>query len=109
MLDNPNPILIVNRKSEGLAMMSSIRTISPLITIDPVEEGSEWEWTSDVSCRSGVICQKGSRAKIIEKTGMYPHGEMMERGYNLLVNTNGSTTVWATFEQCISRGLLRRI
>jgi len=89
-------------------MMNGAITISPITTTEPVEEGSEWEWTCDVACRSGVICQKGSRAKVVEKTGMYPHGEMMEQGYNLLVNTNGSTTVWATFEQCISRGLLRR-
>ena len=72
-------------------------------------EGSVWEWTSDVRCRSGYIMKKGSTARVIERTGMTPHGEVMDRGYNLLVETNWDVTVWATFEQCISRGLLRRV
>lgn len=74
--------------------------------ISPVQEGSEWVWLINVGTRAGVIMKQFSIAKVIEKSGMTPHGEIMDRGYNLLIHTNGYTSVWATFEQCISRGLL---
>ena len=77
--------------------------------IDPVSEGSVWEWQTFVLARTGHVFKKGERAEIIEKTGMTPFGEIMERGYNLLVHTSNGTTVWSSFEQCVSRGLLKRI
>jgi hypothetical protein len=86
-----------------------MKTISTINSISPVEEGSVWEWNYDVYCRDLNVIPKGSRAEVIERTGMTPHDEIMERGYNLLIHTANGTTVWATFEQCVSRGLLKRI
>ena len=86
-----------------------MRVITNVRPVPPVEEGTVWEWNFDISCRNGKTIVKGSRAEVIERTGMTPHGEIMEGGYNLLVHTANNTSVWATFEQCVSRGLLTRI
>ena len=77
--------------------------------IPEVLEGEVYEWTQDLPCRSGQTMVKGSLARVIERTGMTPYGEIMARGHNLLIDTNGKTTVWATFEQCVSIGLLKKV
>lgn len=87
-----------------------MNVISPVRPVDPVPARSKWEWLLDVSCRSGRIQAKGSVVEVLEFTFDAPHGEIMDRGYNLLVREpGGEVTVWATFEQCLSRGLLRRV
>jgi hypothetical protein len=74
--------------------------------IDKVNVGDEFIFLYDISCRNGKIVPKGSKCKVIEYTGMTPHNEIMDRGYNLLIETVHGVSVWSTFEQCVSRKLL---
>ena len=77
--------------------------------ISPILPGDKFIWKFDVHCRSGNIQPKGSEALVIEQSGMTPHNEIMARGYNLLVKTVHGVSVWSTFEQCVSRGLLIKV
>jgi hypothetical protein len=90
-------------------MSYDLTIISPVSEIPAVEEGSVWEWLVDVDCRSGHTIPKGSKAKVVKRTGLAPYGEIMDRGYNLLIEAANGITIWATFEQCVSRGLLRKV
>ncbi len=90
-------------------MSTPVKVLANLKPIPPVEEGSVWTWNFEISCRDGSVIPKGSRAEVIERTGLTPHGEVMERGYNLLVHAANGTSVWASFEQCVSRDLLTRV
>jgi hypothetical protein len=86
-----------------------MNVISNLSKIDRILPGDKFTWNFDISCRSGRTIPKGSVAEVIEKSGMTPHNEIMECGYNLLIKTAGAVSIWATFEQCYSRGLLTKI
>lgn len=77
--------------------------------VPEVKEGDVYEWTQDVPSRLGSMIPKGTIARVIERSDEVPYGEIMERGHNLLVDTNGKTTVWSTFEQCLSIGLLKKV
>lgn len=79
------------------------------LNIQPVLPGDRFIWKYDIICRSGKTIPKGSEALVIEQSGMTPYDEIMERGYNLLVKTANGVSIWATFEQCVSRGLLDKI
>lgn len=83
-----------------------IAVISPIKPIEAVKAGEKYTWKYGMQCRNGKILPAGSFAKVIEETGMIPFDEVMDRGYNLLIETVHGTSVWATFEQCLSRGLL---
>ena len=89
--------------------MKNVTKIPNLSNIDPILPGDKFIWKFDISCRSGKVIPKGSIAEVIEQSGMTPHNEIMERGYNLLVKTANGVGIWATFEQCFSRGLLDKI
>lgn len=86
-----------------------MNVISPVEPVEPVEEGDVFEWLLNIKCRSEKVLREGTRAKVVGKTDLTPHDEIMDRGYNLLIEIEGETTVWATFEQCLSRGLLKKV
>ncbi len=86
--------------------MNVVANVKP---IDAVEPGTTWEWLRCMKTRSGLRINAGLIAAVVAKTDNAPHGEVMERGYNLLISTDGVLSVWASFEQCVSRGLLRRV
>lgn len=80
-----------------------------LTNIEPILPGDKFIWKFDVHCRNGKVIPSGSEALVIEQTGMTPFNEIMKRGYNLLVKTVNGVSVWSTFEQCFSRGLLDKV
>jgi len=86
-----------------------MNVVSNVKAIDPVEPGSVWEWLRHMKTRGAPRINCGMAAVVLARTDSAPHGEVMERGYNLLIATDGVVSVWATFEQCVSRGLLRRV
>ena len=85
------------------------KIIAPVKPVDEVLPGSMWIWQADMRTRSGLVIRAGMMATVTARTPETPHGEVMERGYNLIVTTGGGTTVWSTFEQCISRGMLKPV
>lgn len=89
--------------------MSENTVVVNVKEIPPVEVGSAWEWQRDMKTRGELRIGRGSIAIVLARTDDAPHGEVMERGYNLLVSTDGVMSVWASFEQCVSRGLLVRV
>ena len=84
-------------------------TIQPLGPYEKVQAGDVYEFTNDVWLRSGHIAEEGDRLHVIEPTGQVPFGEIGPDGVNWKVDAGNGFTVWATLEQCISRGLLRKV
>lgn len=78
------------------------------VPIEPVEVGSVWTWACSAQSRVGHVFVEGETIKVLSQTKETPHGEVMERGYNLVIEASNGITVWATFEQCVSRGMLFR-
>jgi len=74
-----------------------------------VHSGDEYEFLYDMTTRAGHIHSKGSRIRVLDATTQAPYNEIGESGHNWICRTKYSVSVWATLEQCISRGLLRKI
>ena len=86
-----------------------METICNHKNIAAILPGDKFIWKYDVQCRNDLVIPKGSIAEVIEQSGMTPYNEIMERGYNLLVKTIFGVSIWSTFEQCFSRGMLDKI
>lgn len=74
-----------------------------------VEEGDVYEFLLNVGTRAGFTHLAGSRIFVVRKTREAPHNEVGPRGCNWVCQTIHDTSVWATLEHCIERGLLHRI
>jgi hypothetical protein len=78
--------------------------------IEPVQFGDKYEWTKTVSCRSGAIQEEGSIIEVLDSTRTCAWGEISESGWNWICRTaDGLVSEWSTLEQCISRGVLRKV
>lgn len=86
-----------------------VRVNHPLGPYEKVKAGDVYEFTRDVYARSGHIFEEGDTLHVIEATGQTPYGEIGPDGVNWKVDAGNGYTVWATLEQCISRGLLVKI
>ena len=72
-----------------------------------VKPGQVYEFLCDVSTRAGHTHEKGSLLIVQDSTTKTPHGEISQSGVNWVCETRYGTSVWATLEQCIARGLFR--
>jgi len=86
-----------------------INTIHNLGPIDPVEPGHTYEFLFGMSTRAGHVHERGSLLHVEDRTTRTPHGEISESGSNWVCRTQHGTSVWATLEQCLSRGMLKRL
>lgn len=108
--------------------MNPYRVASPTVIpnlngIKPlVQAGDCYQLVYDMSTRAGHFLLKGSCLYVIESTREVPFGEISESGLNWRCMTQNSApcsngsyftsigiSVWATLEQCLSRGLLVRV
>mgnify|MGYP006136753481 CR=1 FL=1 len=74
-----------------------------------VEEGHVYQVRTGLSTRAGFNFEPGDLIVVIEKTSLTPYKEVGPHGYNWVCTTRFSTSVWATLENCIACGLLKRI
>lgn len=84
-------------------------THDPLEPISPVVAGDVYEFTHNILTRGGDILPKGSKLTVVEPTGQTPYGEIGPAGVNWKCDAANGFTVWATLEQCISRGVLVKV
>ena len=73
-----------------------------------VTAGDVYCFMDDVYTRSNLVHNKGDLLLVLDSTLQTPHGEISESGVNWVCETRHSTSVWATLEQCIARGLLKK-
>jgi hypothetical protein len=74
-----------------------------------VKAGQVYRWLFDVWTRAGHVMQKDSLIEVLDSTQKTPHGEIGESGTNWICRDMYQTSVWATLEQCLSRGLLELV
>jgi len=101
-----------NRKGEDIPferVVNGKRVMTNVGRTVDVCEGDIYEFVHDLSTRAGHTHKQGSRLELIEKTKEMPHGEIGEAGYNWRCRTDHGESIWATFEQCVVRGLFRRV
>ena len=77
--------------------------------VSPVVIGDIYTFVFDVSTRSGYTHEAGSVITVQNSTKETPHGEISASGTNWICQTKFGTGCWSTLEQCISRGLLKKI
>lgn len=82
---------------------------SPLGEVPPVAPGQTYVFTVPVSTRAGHVHWAGTQLLVIAQTPACPYDEISATGYNWICSTQHGASVWATLEQCISRGLLRLV
>lgn len=76
------------------------------IQADP---GETYEFQCHVSTRAGRVHAKGDHIVVLDRTTKIPHKEVGPYGYNLVCQTKHGTSCWATLDQCIERGLLKKV
>ena len=91
--DQPTPTKISNLGVKGVV----------------VKSGDVYEFLCNMSTRAGHTHPKGSLLHVHDRTTDTPHGEISESGYNWYCRTEIGISIWATLEQCIARGLLKRV
>ena len=84
-----------------------VEMIPVVADIESVRPLDMYVFQCDVYCRDGSILSKGSRLTVILPTHEVPYGEIGPRGVNWICDAENGRTIWATLEQCISRGLLK--
>jgi hypothetical protein len=109
MKDAPDILKTVTALENSYRDPEELRIIQPLAAYEKVKAGDVYEFTRDVWARSGHIFEEGDQLKVIESTGQTPWGEIGPDGCNWKVDAGNGYTVWATLEQCISRGLLVKV
>lgn len=66
-----------------------------------------------LSCRTGRVLHRGSRLYVIQRTRdvPMPSNEISASTWNWLVreSVGDHVTVWSSLEQCIQRGVLRKV
>lgn len=85
-----------------------MRQIEAYAPYEKVKAGDVYVFVSMVLTRGGHIFRVGERLTVVEPTGQTPYGEIGPDGVNWHCQASNGYTVWATLEQCIARGLLRR-
>ena len=83
--------------------------INNLQDIAPVAPGHTYEFKFDMSTRAGHTHKRGSLLHVEDRTTQTPHGEISESGSNWVCRTVYGTSVWASLEQCLSRGAFNRV
>jgi hypothetical protein len=85
--------------------------VIPNVRNDPVtvQPNYVYEFACDMSSRSGVMYKAGDEIRVVEATQSTPHNEIGVSGCNWICETKHGRSVWATLEQCVSRGMLRQI
>lgn len=71
-----------------------------------VQEGDTYQFACDVDTRSGKRHLRGSTLRVLSRTTNSSFGEISASGYNWECVTCHGTSMWATLEQCISRGIV---
>lgn len=74
-----------------------------------VNAGDCYKFLYDISTRSGDIHRAGSTLKVIDFTTKTPYLEISASGRNWVCETIYGTSIWATLEQCISRGIIVKV
>lgn len=74
-----------------------------------VRAGDVYVFMTNCSTRAGHIHPKDSLLYVHDNTGATPHDEIGPHGTNWLCRTQFGVSVWATLEQCIERGILKRL
>lgn len=77
--------------------------------IAPVRAGQTYIFTVPVSTRAGHTYWPGAELFVVEETQECPYDEIGASGHNWICRTQNGDSVWATLEQCISRGVLRLV
>ncbi len=72
------------------------------------QSGDVYEFTSTISTRAGHLHPCGSLLYVHDHTQEAPHDEIGENG-NWWCRTDFGLSIWATLEQCIARGLLKKV
>ena len=88
---------------------SKPKVISNLGVKVQVQSGDTWKFLCNMSTRAGHVHPKGSLLHVHDKTTEAPHGEIGESGFNWWCRTEFGLSIWATLEQCIARGLLKKV
>lgn len=74
-----------------------------------VQPGDIYEFRSNMYCRDGNVYHIGDRLFVRYRTLETPHGEIGEANRNWVCDTQYGSSVWATLEQCVSRGLFKKV
>lgn len=74
-----------------------------------VERGDVYVWQDDIHCRDGSIMKAGSLVRVIHATQSTPYDEIGPNDCNWVCEADNGTTIWATLEACIARGLLVKL
>jgi hypothetical protein len=96
-------------------MSDPYRTMAPKVIpnlngIKPfIQAGDCYQFVYDMSTRAGHNHLRGSYLYVIESTTEAPFGEISESGLNWRCKTKHSISVWASLEQCLSRGCFVRV
>lgn len=77
--------------------------------VNPVQPGDVYEFLYNVETRAGHTHPKGSLLCVHESTTRAPHDEISASGKNWICQTDFGVSTWATLEQCISRGLFKKV
>lgn len=73
-----------------------------------VRTGDVYICLTNLKTRAGHTHPEGALVRVIDQTGMTPHREITDRGYNWVCKTDFGISVWATLEACIGRGYMER-
>lgn len=84
------------------------KVILNLKPVRPIENGDVFEFLYDMETRSNLVHWRGSTIEVVGLTSETPFGEISARGFNWICKTEHDVSVWATLEQCLSRGVLLR-
>lgn len=74
-----------------------------------VRTGDVYQFAIGVSTRAGNIHQPGTLLVVQNRTKETPFGEVGPRGVNWQCITEYGSSIWATLESSIERGLLRLV
>ena len=83
--------------------------LNPEIDEPSVHSNQIWQFTQNVTCRSGVPKLEGSLLYVLRSTTFAPFGEIGPHDVNWACLTDDGVTVWSTLESCIQRGLLELV
>lgn len=89
------------------AVTRPIRVVEPLFPVKVVAR-ELYRFTIEIYCRDGTVFDVGEPLRVISATDAIPYGEVGPNGHNWLCDAKNGLTVWATLEQCISRGVLQK-
>lgn len=74
-----------------------------------VRSGDTYVFTCDCSTRAGHVHPRDSLLYVHDSTTDAPFDEIGPKGINWWCRTQFGISVWATLEQCIERGILKRL